>query len=313
MSIQQVQGVEQVVPGSPTDSQSTVKTPPPHCKSQFSPEVVENPSNGVQCSIRFELSHASPDSFSSLSTLTSISGSTNGNVKDSTAVHPSAHLDFLRSVHKRTKRKRKLRKCLRIFHYIFVYGLPIGGVILGIAGILLGHFLHIEPLFVGGCLLLITAFGLMLQSCFWKRSLPNKFRAKEIPFNMPPEDSLMSRSNEPSDHETNKSTSIGAAEHAVRSQGMNPAQVRRISMALSRATAELSAARQISSVTGGGSSVLNLARRLTLGPMQFGDYGDMRELESGNGWIAGRFPQGVRRGLAWNDTGASRFYASNYD
>ncbi|EUB57475.1 hypothetical protein EGR_07640 [Echinococcus granulosus] len=88
---------------------------------------------------------------------------------------------------------------------------------------------------------------------------------------------------------------------------MNPAQVRRISMALSRATAELSAARQISSVTGGGSSVLNLARRLTMGPIQFGDYGDMRELESGNGWIAGRFPHGVRRGLAWNDTGASSY------
>ncbi|KAL5103199.1 hypothetical protein TcWFU_009610 [Taenia crassiceps] len=313
MSIQQVQRVEQAASVSSTESKSTAKTPSLRCKSHFSPEVVEKSSNGVRSSIRFDLPRSSPSSFSSLSTLTSISDSANGNVKDSTAVHPSANLEFLRSVHKRTKRKRKLRKCLRIFHYVFVYGLPIGGVILGIAGILLGHFFHIEPIFVGGCLLLIIAFGLMLQSCFWKRSLPNKFRAKEIPFNMPPEDSLMSRSNDPTDPGTDKSAGTDTGEQTVKSPAMDPAQVRRLSLALNRATAELSAARQITSVTGGGSGVLNLARRLTMGPMQFGDYSDMREMESGNGWIAGRFPQGVRRGLAWNDTGASRFYASNYD
>ncbi|VDK36158.1 unnamed protein product [Taenia asiatica] len=313
MSTQQVQRAEQLAPTSSAASKSTVKSPPLHCKSLFSPELAENSSNGVRSSIRFDLPRSSPSSFSSLSTLTSVSGSANGNVKDSTAVHPSANLEFLRSVHKRTKRKRKLRKCLRIFHYIFVYGLPIGGVILGIAGILLGHFLRIEPVFVGGCLLLITSFGLMLQSCFWKRSLPNKFRAKEIPFNMPPEDSLMSRSNDLSDHETDKSAGTDIGEQTVKSPAMDAAQVRRLSLALNRATAELSAARQITSATGGGSGVLNLARRLTMGPMQFGDYSDARELESGNGWIAGRFPQGVRRGLAWNDTGASRFYASNYD
>ncbi|VDM31786.1 unnamed protein product [Hydatigera taeniaeformis] len=313
MSIQQGEKVEQATPSSPTESKSTVKTTSLHCKSHFSPEVVEYSSNGVRSSIRFDLPLSSPSSFSSLSTLTSISGLSNGNVKDSTAVHPSANLKFLRSVHKRTKRKRRLRKCLRIFHYIFVYGLPIGGVILGIAGILLGHFLRIEPIFVGSCLLLITAFGLMLQSCFWKRSLPNKFRPKEIPFNMPQDDSLVSRSNDPFDHETDKSAGSDTSEQPVKSPAMDPAQVRRLSMALNRATAELSAARQITSVTGAGSGVLNLARRLTMGPMQFGDYSGMRELESGNGWIAGRFPQGVRRGLAWNDTGASRFYASNYD
>uniref|UniRef100_A0A5K3ESJ4 Transmembrane protein n=1 Tax=Mesocestoides corti TaxID=53468 RepID=A0A5K3ESJ4_MESCO len=237
----------------------------------------------------------------------------NDTAKDSTAVHPSANLKFLRSIHERTKRKQRLRNCLKIFNCIFVYGLPIGGIFLGIAGILLGHFLHIEPIFVGGCLLLITAVGFILQACFWRRSLPNKFRAKEIAFNMPQEDSLISKSNERSDDEPNSSVNSNCVEPSVKSPAVNSAQVRRLSMALSRATAELSAARQITSVTGRSGGVLNLARRLTMAQMNFGDYADHRELESGNGWIAGRFPHGVRSGLAWNDTGASRFYASNYD
>ncbi|KAM7536619.1 hypothetical protein Aperf_G00000082817 [Anoplocephala perfoliata] len=271
------------------------------------PPITEDSSNETKGSIRFNL----PPSLSSLSSLTSVSMNDNG--KNFTAIHPSANLQFLRDIQKRSKRKRRLRKVARIFHCIFVYGLPIGGVNLGIVGLILGHFLHIEPLFVGSCLLLIATIGLILQSCFWKRSFPNKFRAKEIPFNMPQEDSLISKSNEQSEQDSDESPCESPNEQQPKSPGVNSAQVRKLSMALNRATAELSAARQISSVAGGGNGVLNLARRLTMGPMHFGDFGGLREHESGNGWIAGQFPQGVRRGLAWNDTGASRFYASNYD
>lgn len=273
------------------------------------PTIVEDSPKEIRNSIWLNLTSSAP----SLSTLTSISGPTNGNEKDFTAIHPSANLQFLRNVHKRSKRKRNLRNAVRIFQCIFVYGLPIGGVILGIAGIFLGHFLHVEPLFIGGSLLLIVTIGLILQSCFWKRSFPNKFHAKDIPFNMPQEDSLISKSNEQSEQDSEEILTDNLTEQPPKPPSVSSAQVRRLSIALNRATAELSAARQISSVTGGGSVVLNLARRLTMASMQFEDFGNMREHESGNGWIAGQIPQGVRRGLAWNDTGASRFYASNYD
>lgn len=233
----------------------------------------------------------------------------------STSVIPSTNLEFLRSVHKRIRRKRKLRKFLRCLHCIFVYILPIGGILLGIVGILVGHFHHVESIFISGCLLLITAFGLALQSCFWRRSLPNKFHAKEIAFNMAPDDSLLSKSNEPSNQEVVENSTTPPRESITpnKSVGINSAQVRRLSMALNRATAELSAARQINSDNSARNGILNLARRLTMAPMHFGDYGNMPELQSSNGWISGQYSQGVRRGLAWNDTGASRFYASNYD
>lgn len=307
MPIQQMQSP----PLSPIKAKSIVKLPTSPSESKTLPPIVEDSPSEIRSSSRFDLLQTS----TSLSTLTSLSGPTNNNVRNITAVHPSVNLEFLRNVHKRTKRKKKLRKLCRILHCIIVYGLPIGGLIFGIAGILLGHFLHIEPVFVGSCLLLIAAVGVILQSCFWKRSLPNKFRAKEIPFNMHQEDSLISKSNEHSEQENDyeKDSTVSHNVQSAKPTGMNSAQVCRLSMALNRATAELSAARQISSAGGTSSGVLNLARRLTMAPMQFGDFGELREFDSGNGWIAGRFPHGVRRGLAWNDTGASRFYASNYD
>lgn len=275
------------------------------------PPIAEYSPSENRSSIRFDLP---PNSTSSLSNISSLIGSvTNEKARNPT---PCNDLDILRSLHKRTKRKRKLKKFCRVFRCMIFYGFPIGGLILGIAGIILGHFLRIEPIFVGSCLLLIAAFGIILQSCFWRRSLPNKFHAKEIAFNMPQEDSLISQSDEQSEQEIETRKISGTSnigQVAKISATMNPAQVRRLSMALNRATAELTAARQISSVGGTGSGVLNLARRLTMAPMQFGEFGEVRGFDSGNGWIAGRFPHGVRRGLAWNDTGASRFYASNYD
>lgn len=288
----------------PPTTQSTGETKQPDFKQQASVDAAS--------SIRFNVPTVST---ASVSTLTSLSESVENKIRDSTAVHPSANLEFLRNVHKRTKRKRQLRNCIRVFHAIVAYGLPTGGVILGITGITLGHFLSIESLFVAGCLLLIAAFGLILQFCFWSRSSPNKFRAKEIPFNMPHDDSLISKTNEHSDEDgvpPQSAVSINSGDNSIKSPGVNPAQVRRLSMALNRVTAELSAARQITTRTGGG-GVLNLARRLTMTPMNFGVYMDSRDVESGNGWVAGRAPHGIRRGLAWNDTGAARFYASNYD
>ncbi|VDN97766.1 unnamed protein product [Rodentolepis nana] len=306
MSTQQIQSA----PISPKGSKFSIKLPVSPSESKVLPPIVEDSPSEIRSSIRFDL----PRTSSSFSTLTSLSESTKNNAKNFNVAHPCADLSFLRNIHKRTKRKRRLRKLCHILYCIVVYGLPIGGLILGIAGIILGHFLHIEPVFVGSCVLLISAVGVILQSCFWKRSLPNKFRATEVPFITPQEDSLISKSNEQSEQENdNEKASTICHSDTPKPTSINSAQVRRLSLALTRATAELSAARQISSVGGTGSGVLNLARRLTMAPVQYGDFGELRGYKSGNGWVAGHFPHGVRRSLAWNDTGASRFYASNYN
>lgn len=301
-------------------------------KSSFAEKIPENSYSSDERN-RLSREPSNPDLFYnkppsslefSISTLTSISD----DKKDvSASTDPQANLDFLRHIAKRSKRRHQFRRIIRAVQFTVVCILPTCGIILGVIGILVGHFLHFERFFVGGCLLLLSAIGLTIQSCFWGRSLPNKFKPKDIAFNMPTEDSVsetkpdvmssadcceLEEASSSSKENIPKSTSP-MQRKSVFSQnigvGMNPAQVRRLSMALSRATNELASARRNNNT--GGNGMLNLARRLTLAP-GFDDHYN-REAEAGNGWIAGRVPHGVRRGLAWNETGASRFYASNYD
>ncbi|VDL93556.1 unnamed protein product [Schistocephalus solidus] len=280
---------------------------------------------------------------STLSTLTSLSEERKE--ANSNAENPNVHLNYLRHVHNRARRRKRLRKFLKVLHSFIVCGIPLVSILLGILGILTGHFLHVNSFLVAGCLLLIAACGLILQSCFWNRSMPNKFKPGEIAFNMPQEGSPDAIKFCPQPTETEvilEQTKISEEDlHsqengkraspcpsiAVRTErilsgttptfsvdslstGMNPAQFRRLSIALNRATEELSAVRRMTPSS--GDRMLNLARRLTMGP-NFDAFEGERGLAAGNEWIGGRVPHGVRRGLAWNATGASRFYASNYD
>ncbi|KAL7058425.1 hypothetical protein AAHC03_016839 [Spirometra sp. Aus1] len=308
--------------------------------------------NDEQKDSRFS-SRTSP---TTLSTLTSLSEERKE--ADAEAENPNAHLNYLRHVHERTRRRKRFRKYLKVLHSFIVCVVPLVSIILGILGILTGHFLHVNSFLVAGCLLLIAACGLILQSCFWTRSMPNKFKPGEIAFNMPQDGSPDVTKYRPQSTEkeicpgqerksandsrfpyredngeggkqssacatvtqvlprcSTQAERMGSSTTPVISTdsisaGVNPAQFRRLSIALNRATEELSAVRRMTQSSGG--RMLNLARRLTMGP-NFGAFESERDLEAGNGWIGGRVPHGVRRGLAWNATGASRFYASNYD
>ncbi|VDN10717.1 unnamed protein product, partial [Dibothriocephalus latus] len=239
----------------------------------------------------------SRSSTSTLSTLTSLSEERNE--ANSKSENPSAHLDYLRHVHKRTRRRKRLRKYLKILHFFVVCVIPLASIVLGILGIITGHFLHVNSFLVAGCLLLIAACGLILQSCFWNRSMPNKFKAAEIAFNMPPEGSPdvikacttqqpMQADMSQGEQKSSKEDLPGAAQNGGKrastltaisarvpgttltfsadslATGVNPAQVRRLSIALNRATEELSAARRMTQSS--GDRMLNLARRLTMGP-----------------------------------------------
>ncbi|VDO09595.1 unnamed protein product [Rodentolepis nana] len=79
------------------------------------------------------------------------------------------------------RKRRRLRKRIRIFLHIIACRLfPLLILILGITFCFIGGFYKIHLLLSIGCVLLICIVGLVLQSCFWSRSQPNKFTINEI-------------------------------------------------------------------------------------------------------------------------------------
>ncbi|BHF75391.1 hypothetical protein SprV_0501848700 [Sparganum proliferum] len=344
------------VPLMPISEKTEDKTAIPNLCTASTTSLPESSTDQCNNDEQKDSRFSSRTSPTTLSTLTSLSEERKE--ANSKAENPNAHIDYLRHVHERTRRRKRFRKYLKVLHSFIVCVVPLVSIILGILGILTGHFLHVNSFLAAGCLLLIAACGLILQSCFWTRSMPNKFKPGEIAFNMPQEgssdvakyspqsteeeicpDQERKSTNDSRPHctedngESGKQSSacptvtqvlprcsaqaerVGSTTTPVISNdsisaGVNPAQFRRLSIALNRATEELSAVRRMTQSSGG--RMLNLARRLTMGP-NFDAFESERDLEAGNGWIGGRVPHGVRRGLAWNATGASRFYASNYD
>ena len=84
--------------------------------------------------------------------------------------------DFLR-----LRKRRRFRKRARsLLHLVVCRLLPILALILGIAFCLIGALHRLHLILSCGCVLLICSFGLILQSCFWSRSQPNKFTVNEI-------------------------------------------------------------------------------------------------------------------------------------
>ncbi|KAL3310682.1 hypothetical protein Ciccas_010747 [Cichlidogyrus casuarinus] len=253
----------------------------------------------------------------------------------SNSANPEVHIKMLKRIHKRVKRRRKWRKLRQILIFFFNLVLPFCFLVMSIASLVLWHYTKIEWLLTAGSLGIIGTFGWLVQACFWKRAMPNNFNPSEVPFavdqthvavpeenqlpigiNLNPRVSLKSINYSVPSQRGSKDTNIlndveGERRSSVVPQqfmlGVDPLQVRRLSMALNKASQELSAARKLQQQEG-AAPMLSLARRLTMAGSTFGDV----RLGEENNWLGGRVARGVRSNLAWNRTGAGRFYAENY-
>ncbi|VDP82115.1 unnamed protein product [Echinostoma caproni] len=280
-------------------------------------------------SVAEESTHTTPQSnyhSSSLSTISSVTESSGpGTQVPFASASPEAHLSKLKSIHRKVKRRKRWRRVLRVMHFI-ITKLLVPLMLIGSTTLLLcGYFLSVHYLLVSGCIILLAAIGFQVQLCFTERTGPNKFNPMSVPFSIPAEDLKMMESEPMKEPAPVPNPIPGSEPQREMIQQPRPSDndayrtsvtatdlhVRRLSLALARvANNALQAPRY---PDGDSTGVLRLARRLTLASTAIG-IGTHDHVMTGSSWLTGnQIRHGVRRSLAWNATGASRFYEQNYD
>ncbi|VDP74284.1 unnamed protein product [Schistosoma curassoni] len=192
--------------------------------------------------------------------------------------------------------------------------------------------------------------GCLVQLCFTKRTSSNKFNPQSVPFALAAED-LPNTENKTlipsltiatSNQLKTTSTSTVVNEIVVSSTnndgnllkvpeessavqlttspntpvviGIDHIQARRLSMALQHLSRNSFQPQALSSHKHETTSMLNMARRLTMASSAIALGSADRDYYGHSSWLTGsRVRHGVRRSLAWNESGATRFYEHCYD
>ncbi|CAH8620150.1 unnamed protein product [Heterobilharzia americana] len=212
-------------------------------------------------------------------------------------------------------------------------------LILSIVFLLIGYFLNLRYLLITGCILSLTSVGCLVQLCFTTRTSPNKFNPQSVPFALAAEDlpnttsktiispvsiktqnnsnTTVSANNELSDGNipnTSSTVHLSGSTNTPVVIGIDHIQARRLSMALQHLTRHSIQPQSTSYNNHGTSSMLNMARRLTMASSAIAMAGSDRDYYGHSSWLTGsRVRHGVRRSLAWNESGATRFYEQCYD
>ncbi|KAM7535305.1 hypothetical protein Aperf_G00000096695 [Anoplocephala perfoliata] len=176
-------------------------------------------------------------------------------------------LDLLRQ-----RKRRRLRKRVRnALHVIMCTLLPLLMLVLGIIFCFVGGFHHLRLFLSIGCVLIICFIGLVLQSCFWSRSQPNKFTRNEVLRVATINDSFETlKANAANGVKDQSEDDVGESEeeisHEYSKRPSRPSaellEVRQLSIAMTRAASELRHAARQRAVTMGAST---FARSFTLG------------------------------------------------
>ncbi|VDL60062.1 unnamed protein product [Hymenolepis diminuta] len=162
----------------------------------------------------------------------------NGTLSSSTQP-PLTHT--LRDLLKQRKRRRLRKRVKIVLHIIVCRLIPLLMLIIGIIFCFIGGFYHMHFLLSIGCVLLICVVGLMLQSCFWSRSQPNKFTINEVIRVDTIEEDIEAPKGEVIDDTTRNSEKVGGTDEEGTSH-VSPErlmEVRRLSMAMTRVASEL--------------------------------------------------------------------------
>ncbi|XP_018654548.1 hypothetical protein Smp_133750 [Schistosoma mansoni] len=192
--------------------------------------------------------------------------------------------------------------------------------------------------------------GCLVQLCFTKRSSSNKFNPQSVPFALAVEDlpntgnktlipsltigtsnqlntsSISTTVNEVGVSNTNNDGNLlkvpegSSAVQLTTSAntplviGIDHIQARRLSMALQHLSRNSFQPQTLSSHKHETTSMLNMARRLTMASSAIALGSTDRDYYGHSSWLTGsRVRHGVRRSLAWNESGATRFYEHCYD
>ncbi|CAH8576865.1 unnamed protein product [Schistosoma turkestanicum] len=285
---------------------------------------------------------------SSSSTMSSVTESSTPQ-KYSDCVSPEAHLSKLERIHRKASRRKKLKYLKGIFCFLSVRIILLFTLILSIIFLLVGYILHIRNLLITGCILSLTSVGCLVQLCFTKRTSSNKFNPQSVPFALAAEDlrntedktlispltiatsnhlktpCISTTVNEVIASTTDKKrNSLRVPEGASSVQlttsntpvviGIDHIQARRLSMALQQLSRNSFQLQTLSSNKHETTGMLNMARRLTMASSAIALAGTDRDYYGHSSWLNGsRVRHGVRRSLAWNESGATRFYEHCYD
>ncbi|THD28216.1 hypothetical protein D915_000993 [Fasciola hepatica] len=277
-------------------------------------------------SVAEESSHTPPSYYhsSSLSTISSVTDSSADTSQEPFAsASPEAHLSKLKSIHRKVRRRKRIRRIRRVAHFIITKMLGPLLLMSSLVLLLCGYFLSVHYLLVSGCIILLAAVGFQVQLCFTERTGPNKFNPMSVPFSIPAEDLTQieaepMKDGSPVPQQLVEPNTLSDAAHPRASDAsrtgvsFSDLQVKRLSLALARvANNALQMPRYPEVDPGGG--VLCLARRLTMASSAI-SIGAHNSVMNGSSWLTGNhIRHGVRRSLAWNATGASRFYERSYD
>ncbi|KAF8566889.1 hypothetical protein P879_09265 [Paragonimus westermani] len=246
-------------------------------------------------------------------------------VVDSTS--PQVHLSKLQSIHREVKTRRRLKQIRKAVYFIVTRIVPIICILTSTGLILFGYFYSVHNLIVIGTIVLLATSGFLVHLCFTRRTGPNKFNPMSVPFSIPAEDlqdvkfPAVTEPPRTAEPVTVDQSLPGRSANQVNEQQstqtlnvvLNDLQAKRLSLALTRVA---NSKFQFPNIyeTDKPSGVLRMARRLTLASSAMGMVNGDHLMMCEPNWLIGtHIRHGVRRSLAWNATGASRFYERNYD
>nr|CAH8871328.1 unnamed protein product [Trichobilharzia regenti] len=269
--------------------------------------------------------------------------------KDANSISPEAHLSKLKKIHRKASRRKKLKYFRKIFYFVSIRIILMTTLIASLIFLLVGYLISIRYMMITGCILSLTSAGCLIQLCFSKRTAPNKFNPQSVPFALAAEDlpqttdktiisplSITTQNNsntvfnnssalaDINTDNTGKRLTVSNTSSTVHLTpvtntplviGIDQIQARRLSMALQRLTRNSIQPQSSSSYKNYETSgMLNMARRLTMATSAIAMAGNDRDYYGHSSWLTGsRVRHGVRRSLAWNDSGATRFYEQCYD
>lgn len=174
----------------------------------------------------------------------------------------------------RQRKRRRLRKRLRVaLNLVLCRLLPLLMLSVGIVLCFIGGFRQLNLMLSCGAVLLICSVGIVLQSCFWSRSQPNKFTLNEVLHSAPMDDAdeevEQQRPEQPTESPTasapqNRFESIPTPAAGQQRASVGLQEFRRLSLAMTRVASELrNVANQNNHVVAIGPA--GFARGLTLG------------------------------------------------
>ncbi|KAF5401038.1 hypothetical protein PHET_05536 [Paragonimus heterotremus] len=240
---------------------------------------------------------------------------------------PQVHLSKLQTIHRQVKARRRLKQIRKTIYFTVTRILPMMCILTSVGLLLFGYLYNVHNLIVAGSLVLLATSGFLVQLCFTRRTGPNKFNPMSVPFSIPAED-LQSMEFPPDIEPPRTADSVkrgqslaeGSTNQANDPQSaktlnvvLSDLQAKRLSLALTR-VANSKFQFPNTYETDKTSGVLRMARRLTMASSAMGMVNGDHLMMCEPNWLTGtHIRHGVRRSLAWNASGASRFYERNYD